>query len=62
MNDTAKFVKSKNETTVGVKDLFNGSTSLLQPSTQKRLQRYVKTDILCLFDKILFFSKSSFEL
>ncbi|CAL9754075.1 unnamed protein product [Musa acuminata subsp. burmannicoides] len=40
MNDTAKFVKSKNETTVGVKDLFNGSTSLLQPSTQKKLQRY----------------------
>ncbi|KAJ8504025.1 hypothetical protein OPV22_004911 [Ensete ventricosum] len=40
MNDTAKSVKSKNETTLGVKDLCNGSTSLLQPSTQKKLQRY----------------------
>ncbi|URE05054.1 ADP-ribosylation factor GTPase-activating protein [Musa troglodytarum] len=40
MSNTAKFVKSKNETTLGVKDLLNGSTSLLQPSTQKKLQRY----------------------
>ncbi|CAL9096128.1 unnamed protein product [Musa textilis] len=59
MSNTAKFVKSKNETTLGVKDLLNGSTSLLQPSTQKKLQRYVKTDILCLFDKILMISPAA---
>ncbi|CAL9153959.1 unnamed protein product [Musa hybrid cultivar] len=50
-NSTTKSVESKNENALGVEELFKESTSLTQPSTEKKPQTDVKNDIMSLFDK-----------
>ncbi|CAL9037670.1 unnamed protein product [Musa banksii] len=50
-NSTTKSIESKNENALGVEELFKESTSLTQPSTEKKPQTDVKNDIMSLFDK-----------